>query len=71
MISKWGKVQPVPEYAGLQTLAVWQADPQDSCFLANAASAEWSRLLSHFITIACGTGEEAVGILPRLFAVAC
>ncbi|OJZ81523.1 hypothetical protein ASPFODRAFT_64941 [Aspergillus luchuensis CBS 106.47] len=70
-VSKWGKVQPVPEYAGLQTLAVWQADPQDSCFLANAASAEWSRLLSHFITIACGTGEEAVGILPRLFAVAC
>ncbi|RDK42533.1 hypothetical protein M752DRAFT_215743 [Aspergillus phoenicis ATCC 13157] len=70
-VSKWGMAQPVPEYAGLQTLAVWHADPQDSCFLANAASAEWNWLLSHFITIACGTGEEAVGILSRLFAMAC
>ncbi|PYH53618.1 Zn(II)2Cys6 transcription factor [Aspergillus niger CBS 101883] len=70
-VSKWGMAQPVPEYAGLQTLAVWHADPQDSCFLANAASAEWNWLLSHFITIACGTGEEAVGILSRFFAMAC
>ncbi|RDH20782.1 hypothetical protein M747DRAFT_314883 [Aspergillus niger ATCC 13496] len=70
-VSKWGMAQPVPEYAGLQTLAVWHADPQDSCFLANAASAEWNWLLSHFITITCGTGEEAVGILSRLFAMAC